>query len=209
MVAAALLLAALALYGFELRAILRARKRRVLDWGVRTFLTALTILVPVAALGLGLAWPTLTLNPVTGQLENLYGFLGILGVVSLAITGMLYKIVPFLVWYRAYSPHIGLARVPSLADLYSQPVQVAGFWLYLAGLVTIAVGTVLPHGPVVRLGGALLLLAVLSLAVNVAIMLNHLRQPRISPIRTDKPLPGNTPAQASSSVPPLKLSPTP
>ena len=39
----------------------------------------------------------LPLNPVTGQLENLYGFLGLIGVVVFALAGMLYKIIPFLV----------------------------------------------------------------------------------------------------------------
>ena len=37
---------------------------------------------------------------------------GWLGVVSFAIIGMFYKIIPFLVWYGSYSRQIGLRKVP-------------------------------------------------------------------------------------------------
>lgn len=109
---ALVLIAALMLYGLELRAILRARRRQVLDWGLKHFLTALGLLIPLRALGLVLSWPTLPLTPAVGQWENVYGFGALFGVVTLAILGMLYKIVPFLVWLARYSSWIGRARVP-------------------------------------------------------------------------------------------------
>ena len=91
---------ALAIYGWELAAILRARKRQTLDWGIKYFVTAVGLLLPLSGLAVVLSWPSLPLNVFTGQLENVYGFLGLLGVVSLAIMGMLYKIIPVsrLVW---------------------------------------------------------------------------------------------------------------
>ena len=135
-----MIIAALAIYGWELRAILRARKRGTLDWGIRYFLTAVALLIPVSLLSVVLSWPGLPLNPFMGQLENLYGFLGLLGVVSFAIMGMLYKIIPFLVWFGVYSKHIGRAKVPALADMYSSRLQMIGYWSFLAGLVTISVG---------------------------------------------------------------------
>ena len=49
--------AGLAIYGCELVAILQARKRRNLDWGIKYFLTALALLLPVTILGVMLAWP--------------------------------------------------------------------------------------------------------------------------------------------------------
>ena len=39
------------------------------------------------------------------------------GWVSLTIVGMMLKIVPFLVWYRAYGPRAGREPVPTLAQL--------------------------------------------------------------------------------------------
>ena len=184
-------LAGLACYGLELLAILRARKRRALDWGLKYFLTALSLLLPLAGLAALLSWPSLPLTSLTGQLENLYGFLAFAGVISLAIIGMLYKILPFLAWYRSYSPHIGRSKVPSLADLYSARVQAVGYWSYLAGLGLTGAGIVLGNAPTVRYGGSLLLLSLLFLALNLILILRHLLRPRLQPL-------GITPALTTS-----------
>ena len=135
--------AGLACYGVEMVAILRARKRRALDWGLKSFLTAISLLVPLSVLALVLSWPGLPLNTVTGRLENLYGFLALAGVISFAIIGMFYKIIPFLVWYGSYSTQIGLRKVPSLADLYSPGLQAAGYWTYVAGLAAVTAAILL------------------------------------------------------------------
>jgi cbb3-type cytochrome oxidase subunit 1 len=174
-------IAALAIYGIELAAILRARKRQTLDWGIRYFLTAIGLLIPVAGLAAVLSWPALPLNPFTGQLENLYGFLGLVGVVSLAIIGMLYKIIPFLVWFGRYSPHVGRAKVPSLADLYSHRLQALGYWAFLAGIALNSVAIVFCNVTGVRIGCGILMLAVTTLMINAIAMLSHLFKPRLKP----------------------------
>ena len=181
---ALLVLAGLALYGLEIWAILRARKRRTLDWGVRYFLTAILWLVPLSLLAVVLSWPRLPLNVFTGQLENLYGFLGLFGVVSFAIIGMLYKIVPFLVWYRSYSSKIGLSKVPSLADLYCPHLQASGYWAYLFGLGVTSAATVLGSATAMRWGCGILGFALLTLGLNLLKMLSHLVRPRLEPFQT-------------------------
>jgi hypothetical protein len=173
--------AGLICYGIEIVAILRARKRRTLDWGLKYFLTAIGLLAPLSALALVLSWPGLPLTALTGQLENVYGVVGLLGVVSFAIIGMFYKIIPFLVWYGSYSRQIGLSKVPSLADLYSSALQAFGYWAYLAGLTTTAIAIVLANAVAVRCGCALLALSLGTLALNVIIILSHLIHPRIEP----------------------------
>ena len=179
---ALVIVAALVLYGLEMRAILRARRRRVLDWGLTYFLTAISLLAPLSALAVLLSWPGLPLTPVVGQLENVYGFLAFLGVVSFAIIGMLYKIIPFLVWYARYSKQIGLTKVPSLADLYSPSLQVLGYWTYLSGLAGASIGIVSGKSLVVRCGCALLALSLLVLAANIAKILSHLIRPKTQPL---------------------------
>ena len=172
---------ALAVYGWELAAIVRARKRVALDWGVRSFLTAVAILSLLSVLAAVLAWPGLALNEFIGQLENLYGFLGLIGFVTFAIVGMLHKIVPFLVWFHTYSPHVGRAQVPVLADLYSERLQIIGYWTWLAGLVATSAGIVLQNNCVAR-GGAILLAASLTLlAVNIGKILSHVFRPVLKP----------------------------
>ncbi len=162
------------LYGVELRAIVSARKRRALDWGVRYFLTAVGLLVPVAALGLLLSWPMLKAAKVTGQLENVYGFLAIIGVVTLALMGMLYKIIPFLVWYARYSPEVGHKKTPALNDLYSARLQCWGYWIFISGLGTSLLATGLGNPHWVQAGSSVLVVSFLVFAVNVGSILSHL-----------------------------------
>ena len=170
---------ALVLYGFEINAILKARKRRVLDWGLKTFLAGVWTLIPLTATGLILTWPGLPFNERTGQLENVYGELAILGVLTLAILGMLYKIIPFLVWYAAYSEWVGRCAVPSLSDLYQQRWQIAGFWTFIPGIFSLCVSTLLGYEKGVFLSWLLLDASLLCFFINAAIMFSHLLWPKI------------------------------
>jgi hypothetical protein len=188
---ALILVAGLTCYGLEIIAILRARKRRALDWGLKSFLTAVGLLAPLSVLALILSWPGLPLTTLTGRLENLYGFLAFVGVVSFAIIGMFYKIIPFLVWYGSYSTHIGLRKVPSLADLYSPSLQAAGYWTYVAGLAVTTTAILLGYAAAVTCGCALLALSLATLGLNVAKILSHLIRPRIEPLNLRPALGGN------------------
>jgi hypothetical protein len=179
---AVIVLAGLALYGWELFAIVRVRKRRKFDWGLRYFLTAMVLLVPAAALGTVLAWSGLPVTSLTTQLETVYGFLAFIGVITFAILGMLYKIVPFLVWYSSYSKSIGRNKVPSLADLYSPALQAVGYWLFVAGFLLTSVATALGHEGCVRAGSVVLLASVVLFVANVGRILAHLVRPRIEPL---------------------------
>jgi hypothetical protein len=178
---AVVVILALALYGIELAAILRARKRRTLDWGLKMFLTAVASLAPLCILALVLSWPGLPANPFTGQLENLYGFLGLVGVISFALIGMLYKIIPFLVWFGIYSKKVGLAKVPALADLYSERLQIIGYFTFVSGLALVSIGILASGGTAVRLGGTLLAASLATLLLNVFRMLAHFVRPKIEP----------------------------
>jgi hypothetical protein len=185
---ALIIVAGLVVYGIEMRAIIRARKRPALDWAMKYYLTALGFLLAVGALGLVLAWPQLPLTPLTGQLENVYGLVALLGVVSFAILGMLYKIVPFLVWYSSYSKVIGRGKVPALADLYSPRLQGWGYGLFLVGLVATSLAAGLGREPGVR-GGCALLAASLSLfLLNMGRIISHLWKPRIEPLILKRPV---------------------
>ncbi len=179
---ALVVLAGLAAYGWEMTAILRARKRRNLDWGLKYFLTAIALLVPVSVLGVALAWSRLPMTMFTAQLENVYGFLAFIGVVTFAIIGMLYKVVPFLVWYASYSKVIGQSKVPSLAELYSPALQAVGYWLFVAGFLVTSFATALGHETCVRVGCSVLVVSIGVFVVNIGKILAHLIRPRIEPL---------------------------
>ena len=189
---ALVIIIALAIYGFELAAILRARKRSTLDWGIRYFLTAIGMLAPLCLLGLFLSKPGLGLPEFNGQLENIYGFLALIGVVTFAILGMFYKIVPFLVWFGVYSGHIGKARVPPLTEMYSVRLQAAGYWLYLGGLLTSTAGALFRNELVARSGCILLGIGVATVLVNLGLVVRHYFRPQLQPIT--KSIPRTSPA---------------
>lgn len=182
-------IAGLAIYGWEIKAILRVRNRRSLDWGVKYFLTALLLLVPLSALALALAWPGLPLTAFTMQLENVYGLLALAGFVGLAIPGMLYKIAPFLVWFHSYSRHIGRAKVPALADMYWVPLQIAGYWTFLAGLGVLCAATAWSNEMGIRWGGAVLASSLAIFAVNLGRILSHFVCPKIEAFAPKTPQP--------------------
>jgi hypothetical protein len=178
---ALIVIVGLLLYGLELAAILRARKRLATDWGIKNFLTGIAMLLPLSVLGLILSWPGLPLNSLTGQLENLYGFVALIGVITPAIVGMLYKIIPFLVWFKRYSRQIGRARVPALADMYSARLQMAGYWAYLLGLGTTSTAIFYASNSGIRIGCALLAVSLASFMFNVFSMLSHFVKPKLKP----------------------------
>ncbi len=196
-VAAALLAAGLVLYGLELRAILRARLRRTLDWGLRHFLVAVGLLVPTAGLGLVLAWPGLPATLLTTQLETVYGWLGLVGVVSLTVLGFLYKIVPFQVWYHTYARHVGRSRVPALADLYSERLQRLSLGLVLAGVLGVVPAAALASPGGVRAAVLVLGAGVLVFTVNLARILRHFWRPQLAPLSPITSAVAATPAQLS------------
>ena len=185
-------ISALVIHSWELCAILRARKRRTLDWGVRYFLTAVALLIPLSIMAVVLSWPGLQANPFLGQLENLYGFVGLLGVVTLAIMGMLYKIIPFLVWFGVYGKNIGRAQVPALADMYSPRLQMIGYWSFLIALVVISVGILCGSEMVVQMGALCFTTCIVMLLVNVGKILGHAISPRITPLVALRPLKPNS-----------------
>jgi hypothetical protein len=146
------------------------------------FLTAVLGFAPLSGLALALSWPGLPLTILTGRLENLYGFLGLVGVISFALIGMLYKIIPFLVWFGSYSGKVGLAKVPALADLYSERLQIAGYFTFVFGIAISSVAILLANGLLIRLGGLLLAASLATLLLNVARMLAHFLRPRLQPL---------------------------
>lgn len=169
-------IAALGLFAVELWRILAARKRRTLDWGLRYFLTGTAFLAPLSLLGIVLCWPGLKTSHVTLQLENAYAIVALFGVLALTTLGMLYKVLPFLVWFHRYSAEIGRGRVPSLAEMVSPRLQMVGYCLHLPAVLIAATASVLGHTRCARMAALLLAGSVLLTLVNAVLILSHLRR---------------------------------
>lgn len=151
-------------------AIVRSRRRPALDWGLRLALTGTTFLVPGTLLGLAFAFGVIA-GP---RLGLAYAALALGGWVSLTIIGMMLKIVPFLVWYRAYAPLVGKATVPTLAQLSWPAAEQLTYWLLTGGMALLAGALAWGGAAWIRLAGAVIALGALAFLATLARTLHHL-----------------------------------
>ncbi|MDD2267138.1 hypothetical protein [Sulfuricurvum sp.] len=101
----------------------------------------------------------------------LFGWLFGVGFLGFMITGHLYKIIPFLVWFDRYSPLVGKQKVPMLHQMV--PKKSADFqWGYSAiGMFTVALSLILNNSDLWHGGLSFLLIGSVFLIRNVFWML--------------------------------------
>ncbi|MFN3476409.1 MAG: cbb3-type cytochrome c oxidase subunit I [Candidatus Methylomirabilales bacterium] len=172
---AGMVVAAILLFADQMRRILKARRRRILDWGIRHFTTALIYLVALTPLGLLFSLGLIPDGAFGSRLAFMYGFLVLIGWVSFTIVGMLYKIIPFLVWYHAYSRQVGRGPVPTLQDLCPPELQRLGYFLFNSGILGMAAGLLIGEAGLIRAFGVILTGAVLLFTFTILLVLRHLR----------------------------------
>lgn len=108
------------------------------------------------------------------QSENLLlslSWLGIFGFITFIITGHLYKIIPFLVWYERFSPYVGKRKVPMLADML--PVKSANmqFMFSSLGVVIIAIGILTMDESIYKSGVSFLSVGAIFLLSDILYMI--------------------------------------
>lgn len=148
----------------------RGRKRPGLDWGLRFVLAAAGFLPLGTVLGLALAFDLLS-GP---RVALAYAVLVLGGWVSLSIVGMMLKIVPFLVWYRVYSPQVGRAQVPTLAALGWPAAEAAAWVLLTAGVLALALAAAWGQADIIAVSGLVLATGALAFAASLGHALLHL-----------------------------------
>ncbi len=148
----------------------RGRKRPALDWGLRFVLTGALALVPATGLGLALAFDALA-GP---RVALAYAVLALGAWASLTIVGMLLKIVPFLVWYRAYAPRAGRAPVPTLPDLGWRAAERLAWVMLTAGFAALAGALWLGGRTEIRAAGVIVAAGATAFAAALARVLHHL-----------------------------------
>jgi hypothetical protein len=150
--------------------LLRSSRRPAFDWALRFLVAGAAYLAVAAALGIALAT-----GGVSGPRWALtYGVLGLGGWVSLTIVGMMLKIVPFLVWLRAYAPRAGRAGVPTLAGLGWPRAEAVACVALTAGVAVLAAAVGTGSVPGIRLAGVLLCVGAAALAATLGRVLSHL-----------------------------------
>lgn len=127
--AAALGLAALALYGRDVAALYRSRKRQQLELNTKMATYGFASLAAAALLGFALA--------VTSSLAahvGAFAFLVAFGWLSGLILAKLYKIVAFLTWLETYGPAMGRAPTPRVQDLVAERRASKWFAIYFVSV---------------------------------------------------------------------------
>jgi len=148
----------------------RDRKRPGLDWGLRFVLTGSAFLPAAALLGLGLA-----LDLFSGPRAAMaYAVFALGGWASLTIVGMMLKVVPFLVWYHVYSPQVGRAPVPTLAQLGWPAAEGLTYAFLTCGMAGLAFSLAMGSAPLIELAGAGLTAGGLCLIATLARILHHM-----------------------------------
>lgn len=176
---AVMMAAGIACTGIALHATLRSRRRKKIEPGIHAFVIGAISLGVAALIGMTLVFaPSEAVSPLSGV--TAYGVMLIPGALALMVLGMLCKIVPFLVWMRAYGPKVGKQPVPIATALASRSLEHAWLIFHLIGLVLLVVGFVIAGGIALAVASAFFL-------ANSLRVLAHLRDRRAPVITLAKP----------------------
>jgi hypothetical protein len=92
----------------------------------------ISLLVSFIFFAIGLVFGIFHVISANDVYAVLSGWLIFVGFFGFMISGHLYKIVPFLVWYERFSPLVGKQKVPMLADMV--PERAANFQIFFTGI---------------------------------------------------------------------------
>ncbi len=159
--------------GIELAATLRSRRKRALEPGLRAFVAGAALVGAGVAGGVGL----LLVEPGVGALRGTmaYGIVVIAGALALMVMGMLCKIIPFLVWMRAYGPRVGRQPVPPAHTLGHPVWERVWLGLHPGGVAVLAAGAGSGSEAAVRAGAWLLAGGVILFLCSALRIVAHLR----------------------------------
>ncbi|WP_442597391.1 hypothetical protein ACSBPU_09010 [Parapusillimonas sp. JC17] len=158
---AILLLLAYGVYAYATFRLLWTRKRPQADtttrfWHTAVFCLAACIPVWLAQIIMG------------SDLAVTLGVLFIVGFAWSAVNGMLYKILPFLLWYNAQRDlDVALREVPKVKQILPDDMAARQYWVHLAAVATLVAASLWP-ADFTRPAALLLAVSALWLAANMA-----------------------------------------
>ncbi len=163
---AALVAAALVLFGAYCRHAYRQRIRKQVDGQMKiSLLSVLMMIVPMVFLFTIIA--VLLLSGASTSLVLAYGFTIFFGWLTALILGMTFKTLPFIVWNKTYHAKAGLGKTPHPKDLFSSRMFNGMAFSYLAGFVCFAVGILAGNTLITQAGAVLLLCSAVLYSGNV------------------------------------------
>jgi hypothetical protein len=95
-----------------------------------------------------------------------FGFFGFL------ITGHIYKIIPFLVWFERFSPLVGKQKIPMLADMVPYKSSQAQFIFSAIGVIVVAIAILTKSDMLLHSGATFLFFGALAFVRSMLYMIN-------------------------------------
>ena len=154
-------------YFYLVRSIYKTRARKEIDIYAKSLIFSYVSMM--VALVFGLCYLVIGYEPLllaTGWLM-FFGFFGF------AITGHVYKIVPFLVWFERFSPLVGKQKVPMLADMLPPRSSSAQFLFGSVGVVVVTIAILLQDEMLIKAGASFLLMGALAFLRSMLYMINY------------------------------------
>jgi hypothetical protein len=94
------------------------------------------------------------------------------GFFAFLITGHIYKIIPFLVWFERFSPLVGKQKVPMLADMVPYKSSQAQLIYSAVGVLLVTVAILLGSNALIGAGASFLVIGSLAFVRSVFYMIN-------------------------------------
>lgn len=153
-------------YLYQIWLIYQTRVRKENDIYFKSVVFSYTSLLIALLLGISyLIFPT-------ERLLLLFGWVLFFGYIGNIITGHLYKIVPFLVWYQRFSPLIGKQKVPMLADMVPKFGATFQFLFTSFGVLLCGIGIGLESNTLFHGGVSFLFVGGVFMFKNLLFMIN-------------------------------------
>ncbi len=154
-------------YIWQIYIIAKLTVRKELDIWAKSMIFAFGTLI--LSLLLGLAY---FVSGIESILHASVWFL-LLGFISSMITGHLYKIVPFLVWFERFAPLVGKEKVPMLHEMYSKEGASMMFWFTAVGVMIAGLGLLFESDILFKAGGSFLFTGAIFLYITMRKMLAY------------------------------------
>lgn len=97
----------------------------------------------------------------------------IMGFFTFLINGHLYKIIPFLVWFKRYSPLVGKERVPMLHEMYPKKEAEYEFIFSALGVTIAGIGVLVGSATLFKAGVSFLIVGAGFMFYSVGWMINY------------------------------------
>ncbi len=132
-----------------------------------------SLLIAFVFFGFGVVFGVLHVITSDDMYAVLSGWLIFVGFFGFMISGHLYKIVPFLVWYERFAPLVGKQKVPMLGDMV--PTKSANFQIYftVVGIILFSCAIFFQNSDLQMAAASFLSIGALFLFKNLMFMIRY------------------------------------